>query len=385
MANSKMPVGNIKYFVGDITKVDPKAYGFIYCRITSPKYLHKPIIQTQVETPHGTRTVSGLGTWEDMLFSEEMYNARDKFGYKFEVLHGYLFESDTIFKEYITDMYHFKENTPKGDAMYLISKLLMNSLFGRFALNYNLGKTEIVNDATMRQMATGVRIDMIKGKEVKTPVSVTDPIDFNDGYYMVTYTEDKDIESEDYQITSKSSIGIPVAITALARVRMSQYKLPDSDNSILYTDTDSIVVKNKLDDSEVGKELGKFKLENTYKKSVFLAPKFYGGQLIDSDSEICKIKGLKNKVPVDLLEELLVKDSQIKYPNEKWQRNIPDGYIKAVDMGYTLAATASKRELIYENNRLVATEPYTIKYNKTTGIKTARVLVLKEGRCAGKD
>ena len=45
-------------------------------------------------------------------------------------------------------------------------------------------------------------------------------------------------------------------------------------------------------------------------------------------------------------------------------------------MGYTLAATASKRELIYENNRLVATEPYTIKYNKTTGIKTARVLVL---------
>ena len=48
-----MPVGNIKYFVGDITKVDPKAYGFIYCRITSPKYLHKPIIQTQVETPEG--------------------------------------------------------------------------------------------------------------------------------------------------------------------------------------------------------------------------------------------------------------------------------------------------------------------------------------------
>lgn len=65
-----------------------------------------------------------------MLFSEEMYNARDKFGYKFEVLHGYLFESEKIFKEYITDMYQFKENTPKGDAMYLISKLLMNSLFG---------------------------------------------------------------------------------------------------------------------------------------------------------------------------------------------------------------------------------------------------------------
>lgn len=88
----------------------------------------------------------------------------------------------------------------------------------------------------------GVRIDIIKGKEVKTEVSVTDPIDFNDGYYMVTYTEDKDIESEDYQLRSKSSVGIPVATTALARVRMAQYKLPDSDNQILYNDTDSIAV-----------------------------------------------------------------------------------------------------------------------------------------------
>lgn len=218
-----------------------------------------------------------------MLFSEEMYNAQEKFGYKFEVLHGYLFESETIFKDYITDMYHFKENTPKGDAMYLISKLLMNSLFGRFALHYNLGKTEIVNGTTMEQLATGVRIDIIKGKEVKTEVSVTDPIDFNDEYYMVTYTEDKDIESEDYQLRSKSSVGIPVATTALARVRMAQYKLPDSDNQILYNDTDSIAVKKKLADSEVGKELGKFKLENIYQKSVFIAPKFYGGQLIVPD------------------------------------------------------------------------------------------------------
>jgi hypothetical protein len=62
MANFKLPVGQIKYFNGDITKVNPKAYGFFYCRITSPEYLHKPIIQTRANTPNGTRTIAGLGT-----------------------------------------------------------------------------------------------------------------------------------------------------------------------------------------------------------------------------------------------------------------------------------------------------------------------------------
>lgn len=149
MALFLMPVGEIKYFHGDITKVDPDAYGFFYCKVTSPEYLHKPILQTRAETPHGARTVAGLGTWEDMLFSEEVYNAQ-KFGYKIEVQYGYLFESEAIFEEYILDMYKIKQNSHKTDAMYLISKLLMNSLFGRFALHYNLGKTRIVNDEMMK-------------------------------------------------------------------------------------------------------------------------------------------------------------------------------------------------------------------------------------------
>lgn len=70
------------------------------------------------------------------------------------------------------------------------------------------------------------------------------------------------------------------------------------------------------------------------------------------------------------MEELLIKDSKIKYPNEKWRRNIPEGNIRAVNEGYTLAVTDSKRQLVYENNRLVGTEPYTIQWDPDTGIKT---------------
>lgn len=85
------------------------------------------------------------------MFSEEMYNA-EKFGYKFEIEHGYLFDSEKIFEEYITEMYKIKQNSDKTDAMYLISKLLMNSLFGRFALHYNLGMTKIVDNDVFQEM-----------------------------------------------------------------------------------------------------------------------------------------------------------------------------------------------------------------------------------------
>lgn len=160
-----------------------------------------------------------------------------QFGYKFEVLHGYLFESEQIFKKYITDMYKIKENSLKSEAMYLISKLLMNSLFGRFALHYNLVKTRIVDDETMKYMSEGKFHQIVDGKEGFQKVSVSDIHDFKDGNHLVTFTEVKDIDSEDYKLTSKSSVSIAVTVTALARVRMTDYKQPNSEYNLLYTDT----------------------------------------------------------------------------------------------------------------------------------------------------
>ena len=62
MAKNKMPVGTPKYFVGDILRVDPNAFGFFNVEITAPEGLEYPILQTRVQTPGGIRTVSPLGT-----------------------------------------------------------------------------------------------------------------------------------------------------------------------------------------------------------------------------------------------------------------------------------------------------------------------------------
>jgi hypothetical protein len=44
-----------------------------------------PILQTHVKTKDGIRTIAPLGTWEDMLFSEEIRNA-EKYGYTIDVI-----------------------------------------------------------------------------------------------------------------------------------------------------------------------------------------------------------------------------------------------------------------------------------------------------------
>ena len=121
-----MPIGKPLYFLGDIRKVDPNAFGFFYCKIIAPDNLLHPIIQTHIKTKNGMRTVAPLGTWEDMIFSAEMDNAI-KFGYRFEILWGYKFNRKNIFKGYVGTLYKLRLAFSKANPLNLISKLLLNS------------------------------------------------------------------------------------------------------------------------------------------------------------------------------------------------------------------------------------------------------------------
>ena len=96
MLSNPMPVGSPTYFQGDITLKNPQAFGFFNCKVTSPTNLKNPIIQTHIQTKNGIRTIAGLGTFNTMLFSEEINNAK-KFGYQFEILSGYTFNKSNIF------------------------------------------------------------------------------------------------------------------------------------------------------------------------------------------------------------------------------------------------------------------------------------------------
>ena len=75
--------------------------------LSCPKDLLHPILPIKID--HSC--VYPVGTWTGWYHSEELANA-EKYGYKFEILEGYLFESAPIFKDYIDKLYEIKQARP---------------------------------------------------------------------------------------------------------------------------------------------------------------------------------------------------------------------------------------------------------------------------------
>jgi hypothetical protein len=144
MLNNPMPVGKPVYFQGDIRKFDPNAFGFFYAEVKSPGHLDHPIIQLHHKVDNAIRTISPLGSFKMMIFSEEMYNA-EKHGYTFNVLWGYTFDKGFIFKDFVNDLYDLRLQFSKPDPMNYIAKLLMNSLYGRFAMSDHFNEIQIID------------------------------------------------------------------------------------------------------------------------------------------------------------------------------------------------------------------------------------------------
>jgi len=109
MANMFMPIGKIMSFQGDITKTEhADKLGYYLVEVTAPQYLEHPIIQSAINSSYAGQPVdamaSTLGTWKMIIYSEEMKNAI-KFGYKFNVIAGIVFED----KEIIFYYYRWRE------------------------------------------------------------------------------------------------------------------------------------------------------------------------------------------------------------------------------------------------------------------------------------
>lgn len=366
MANKPMPVGQPTYFEGDIRKIDSKAFGFFYCKITNPEYLEHPIIQTHVKIKdQGIRTLAPLGTWDDMIFSEEMDNAI-KYGYKFEILWGYTFNKKVIFKDFVEDLYKIRLSYPKSDPMNYIAKIIMNSLYGRFGMNDKFIITRILDNKSYNLFEND------KNKIIQDIIELGNKT-------LVQYKEDNldkilDNGSQIHNI----NIAVASAITAYSRIHMTQFKNNPNYN-LFYTDTDSIYIDKPLENELIGKELGLMKLEAIIKKGIFLAPKVYG-YITDNNKQIIKVKGLSknNILTLNDLKDLLIKDSKLELNQEKWFRSIEDSNVTIKDQVYSLKVTGNKRLLVYceADTKLIGTQPYIINENKEIVVEELPFFVL---------
>jgi hypothetical protein len=347
MSETPMPVGKPMVFTGNIRQFYPEAFGFFYCKITSPAYLEHPILQRRIKTAEGLRTIAGLGSWSGWIYSPEMDNAM-KFGYTFEILNGYQFEKGYIFKEYINKMYELRMQYEKGHPINIIAKLLMISLYGKFGMKVERTTVDIFNlNNDADKLALRELLDTV-GESIQDFIQIDD-------YYLIvrdSLVNLKYNEGEDYYHGVDVNVAIASAITAGARVYMSAFK-NNPLFKLYYSDTDSFVIDKPLPEHMVGTELGQVKLEHTIKKAIFLAPKVYG--LIDvNGEEIIKVKGFTPEAAKELsvtnLEHLLVKDSTKEITQEKWYKKVIEGEISISDVIYTLKVTSNKRDPIYIND-----------------------------------
>jgi hypothetical protein len=70
MTEYTMPTGNPVYFEGEILQINPNAYGFFECKITSPEGLNVPILLKRMKTDKGLRTIAPIGKWIGSYLSE---------------------------------------------------------------------------------------------------------------------------------------------------------------------------------------------------------------------------------------------------------------------------------------------------------------------------
>jgi hypothetical protein len=356
MKYNKFPVGNIVQFQGNIDwlyKLDPaynkeNSYWIGDAEVSTIKDLHKPYLQINHLTKDnglvGRRTISPNGTFNMKINSPEYYNAVEiNKDYNIKINSGFLFEAKDIFSQYVDEVYQIKKDNSKSSPMYLISKLLMNSLYGRFAMK------------PINHISKYIDRDEDIFNFIENNI-ILDYQDIDKETIFISYQpKNKDnIEgTEGGGDDFKNSIAIASAVTSYSRVFMSQFK----NESLYYTDTDSIFIDKELDSKLINTKLGAFKLEYTFKEIVFLGPKIYAGITTDG-KYIAKIKGFKkpSSVPFDVMKSLLVKDSNVKLNHKKWFRNISESEILMKDQLYELSKTYSKRTFIYKDNIAIDTE-----------------------------
>ncbi|KIM19924.1 hypothetical protein M408DRAFT_18673 [Serendipita vermifera MAFF 305830] len=200
MKDYPMPVGVPTYFTGDIQKsrnFEEKPFGFFEVEITTPDNIKHPILQTKINVDGGSRTIAGV----DFL-------------------------------------YKMKVESEKNSANYTISKLLLNSLYGR------LGMSPYVENHILLTENDSSKFCMDENK------IITNIIDLGNGNEIISYFKKEDVNSiNDDSIrgdkTKNISIAVAAAVTSYARIVMSSIKM-NPKLKIYYSDTDSVVLDTKL-------------------------------------------------------------------------------------------------------------------------------------------
>lgn len=172
-------------------------------------------------------------------------------------------ETFDYFSSYVDYLYNMRLKVKDKDKhLDLVLKIMMNSLYGKFA-------EKVESEKTFSQ----------DGQVLET---VLDKV-----YYP-----------------SHTNFIISLYTTAYARtcLYLGLKKVLDRGSELYYCDTDSIIYKGKEDCLEIGTELGQYKRVGVFKQAHFYLPKCY--KLVDfKGEEYFKVKGVPSKFASDFINK----------------------------------------------------------------------------------
>lgn len=274
--------------------------GFVYCpKIEFWNYEKIPLIPYKLKLEYSTKLIYPIGSWSGWL-DLDLYRKAIDIGYEITPQYGFIFNTDYIFKDYILDFYKLRSLNP---SMKLIAKLIMNSLYGKFAQK-RLRKTFVKYLGTDEEIL----------KE------------------LIPYDLDLSLFQKEIQSNSKHIIpSISAHITTLSQLILYEYLEKVGLENTYYCDTDSIITTKKLDS---GKELGQLKCEWEIEKGIFLLPKTYyiEGMSIDGDKKEWKSKTVmkgytKSSFNFDDFQKALTTGN---YSNFKYEENRIFGFKESI-------------------------------------------------------
>jgi len=242
-------------------------------------------------------------------------------GYKIEPIKTHYFTKNfKPFKKFVNDMYT-ERMSQKYEPMKLVYKILMSSLYGKFAQKLNQSelyfmkgedREKVFNflDYNYFNKCERYKVDFIK------ELRYIDNEGNNISYPLISNVTDT--ENTKYP----KFINPIFSIYTTSYARLELYKLFEKVNKVYYCDTDSIFTDTELKTSY---DLGDIKLEMKVKKGIIVKPKFYYVESKDK-KEFVKVKGCRNLKDYSDFNDLLKtkKNVYIKFSKfkESLRRNL---------------------------------------------------------------
>lgn len=208
------------------------------------------------------------GTWNSWFSSVDLEAVEDYGGSIVKIEECKVFEPFTDLRDFAQTLFQYKEDADPNSADFMFWKILMNSLYGKFAEGSQ--KQKVVINPPPDFFKIPEREPGGLGREIYMP-----------GVHCLV--EEKDIPH--------AHVPISLHITSIARRVLGDY-LRESPR-VYYCDTDGFAVPDTMH-YPCSKKLGGLKLEKHVYEAKFLAPKLYAYRKAGSDNWIVKGKGFSN-------------------------------------------------------------------------------------------